>query len=380
MKLWSDRVFINGALIPAAIETDGSYITKVTPRAYCLDDERNLSGFRVLPGYVDTHIHGCDGVDTMDATYEAMNTMSSYLVKHGVTSFCPTTVTAPMEKIHKALKCVKNAMEKGVDGARILGSYVEGPYITVEHKGAHPEQCIREIDLDEVQGLLDSADGTMRTIIIAPEKKNTLEAIAVLRKAGVRVSLGHSSADAEQVEAAMAAGANTVVHIYNGMASLHHRKPGLLGTALIRDCYTELICDGIHVKTLPVQVAARCKANDRMVLITDCMRAGGMPDGEYSLGELDVRVEGGAAYLKVGGSLAGSTLSLDRAVANYQKLGHVSFEDAVLAATANPAAALGISDQVGSLTPGKRADIIVVDDDCTVRFVTMDDEVKVDAI
>lgn len=380
MKLWSDKVLINGCMRPAAIEVTGEYIAKISLRDHCLDDEIDLSGLRVLPGYIDSHIHGCNGVDTMDATYDALNTMSNYLIKHGITSFCPTTVTAPMPKIHNALRCVKDAMEKGLDGARILGSYVEGPYITVEHKGAHSEKFIREINLSEAQELLDSAGGTMRTITIAPEKENTLEAISLFRKAGVRVSLGHSSAESEQVEEALAAGANTVVHLYNGMAPLHHRNPGLLGTALIRDCYTEIICDGFHVKTLSVQIAARCKNRRSVILITDCMRAGGMPDGEYTLGDLDVRVVSGAAYLKVGSSLAGSTLSLDRAVKNYQELGHVSFEDAVLAATENPAAALGLDDRIGTLGIGKRADIIAVDNDCVVRFVTMDNEVKVDAL
>ncbi|MEG2382356.1 MAG: N-acetylglucosamine-6-phosphate deacetylase [Oscillospiraceae bacterium] len=380
MKLWSNQVFLNGSLIPAAIETEGSLITKITPRDHSVEGERNLEGFRVLPGLIDSHIHGCAGADTMDATFEALNTMSCYLVKHGVTSFCPTTVTAPMDKLYKALHCVKDAMDKGVEGAKILGSYVEGPYITVEHKGAHPEELIRELKRSELEEMLAAASGTIRTLTLAPEKEGAVQAIAFLCKNGIRVSLGHSSANSLQVDAALAAGANTVVHLYNGMAPLHHREPGLLGTALIRDCYTEIICDGFHVKSLPLQIAARCKAADRMILITDCMRAGGMPDGEYTLGELEVRVAGGAAYLKDGGSLAGSTLSLDRALINFQALGQASFAEAVLGATANPATALGVYDSLGSLTPGKRADIIALDNASAVRFVTVDGKLLVDEL
>lgn len=380
MKLWSDQVLLNGTLLAAAIETDGPEIRSVELRDHCADGERDLSGYRLIPGLIDTHIHGCAGVDTMDATYDCLDGMSRYLLKHGVTSFCPTTVTAPMDKTLRALACVRDAKARGVSGARILSSYAEGPYITQEHKGAHPEEFIREINLDELREMLEAADGTLGTMILAPEKPGTVEAVRFLRANGVRVSLGHTSASQTDVENALAAGANTAVHLYNGMASLHHRAPGMLGTALVRDCYTEIICDGFHVKSLPMQIAARCKSPDRMILITDCMRAGGMPDGEYLLGELDVRVENGAAYLKEGGSLAGSTLSLDRAVRNYQTLGQVSFTQAVQAATQNPARALGLDAELGSLTPGKRADIVALDGAGEVKLVAVDGQVRIDEI
>lgn len=380
MKLWSNQVLLNGALHPAAIETEGTTIRSVTLRDSCAADERDLSGFRLIPGLIDTHIHGCAGVDTMDATFDCLNEMSRYLLTRGVTSFCPTTVTAPMDKTLRALACVRDARVRGVCGARILGSYAEGPYITTEHKGAHPEEYIRAIDLDEIRAMLEASSGTLRTMILAPEKPQAAEAIRLLRANGVRVSLGHTSATEAEVENALAAGANTVVHLYNGMAPLHHRSPGMVGTALVRSCYTEIICDGFHVKSLPMQIAARCKSPDEMILITDCMRAGGMPDGEYVLGELDVRVEGGAAYLKEGGSLAGSTLSLDRAVRNYQLLGGVSFERAVQAATLNPARALGLDAELGSLTPGKRADIVAMNGDGEVKLVAVDGRVEIDEL
>ena len=378
MKVWSDRVLLNGALQPAALETDGETIRRVTLRERPEHDERNLSGLRLVPGLIDSHIHGCAGADTMDCSYDALEEMSRYLVRHGVTSFCPTTVTAPLDKTEAALRCVSGAMGRGVSGARILGSYAEGPYITREHKGAHPEEYIREIDLAEIERLIQASEGTLRTMILAPEKPGAGEAIALLQAHGVRVSLGHSSAAQAEVEAALAGGADTVVHLYNGMAPLHHRNAGLLGTGLVRSCYTELICDGFHVKSLPIQIAARCKAEDRIILITDCMRAGGMADGDYMLGELAVRVRDGAAYLRDGDSLAGSTLSLDRAVQNFQTLGAVSFERAVRSATENPAAALGLSDRIGSLLPGRLADIVGLDEAGCVRFAAVGGRVCAD--
>ena len=378
MKLWSERVFYNGGLMPACVETEDERITRVVPTERPPKGARSFSTMRLIPGLIDSHIHGCAGADTMDASYDALNTMSEYLVRHGVTSFLPTTVTDTLEKTHAALRCVAETAHRGASGARILGSYAEGPYITEEHKGAHPAELIREISLEEIEGMLQAAQGTLKSMILAPEKPGVEEAVQLLRRHGVRVSLGHSSATSEQTDAALAAGANTVVHLYNGMAPLHHRVPGLLGTALIRDCYTEIICDGFHVKSIPMQIAARCKDPGRVILITDCMCAGGMADGSYMLGELAVRVEHGAAYLMDNDSLAGSTLSLERAVHNYQSLGKATFEQALLAATANPARALGVQDQVGSLTPGKLADVVALNEAGEVCFVMVGGEVRVD--
>ena len=378
MVIWSDRVFVEGRLTEAAISIDGNVIKDVVPGKCPKGTTVNLAGHRVIPGLIDTHIHGSADADTMDATYDALNTMSTYLASHGVTSFVPTTVTASEDNIKAALANVARTMEKGCDGARILGSYVEGPFLDAEHKGAHPEEFLQDISIEAIERVLDGSGGTVLIVAVAPEQPKALEVIEFLLSKGICVSLGHSSAGYEQAMLAVNAGANRFVHIYNGMAQLHHRKPGLLGAGLLSDAYAELICDGHHVAPPAVQIALRCKGPDKIILVSDCMRAGGVPDGDYMLGYLSVVVKDGIARLANGGALAGSTLSLDRALANYIEMTGEPFERAVLAVTENPARSLGLYHKLGSIEPGKLADITALDDNYKPVFVMVDGDIKLD--
>jgi N-acetylglucosamine-6-phosphate deacetylase len=378
MVIWSDRVLIEGRLTEATISVEGSTIKDVTPGKCPKGTTLDFSGYRVIPGLIDTHIHGCAGADTMDATYDALNTMSKYLASHGVTSFLPTTVTASEDCIRSALANVAETIKSGCEGAKILGSYVEGPFLTSEYRGAHQGEYLQDISIELIERILVGSRGTVLNIAVAPEQPQALEAIRYLCSMDINVSLGHSSADYEQTMHAIKAGAKRIVHIYNGMAPMHHREPGLLGAALLSSAYAEIICDGYHIAPPAVEVALRCKGPDKIVLVSDCMRAGGLPDGIYTLGSSPVEVKSGIARLMDGGTLAGSTLSLDVALAKYIEMTGEPFERAVLAVTENPARSLGVYHKIGSIEPGKCADIIALDNCYKPVFVMVDGDIKLD--
>lgn len=375
----SDQVFFDGMLQHAALEVDGASISNVIRGDIpCEGEVINLTGYRVIPGLIDTHMHGGNGFDTMDCKEESVRGMSSYLAGVGVTTFYPTTVTSSKERTADAVRVVADCMEQGVPGAKIGGIYLEGPYITVKMKGAHPEEFIRKIEMDELQYWIDESRGNVRTVALAPEQPGVCETIRKLGQQNITVTLGHSDATYDQTRAAIAAGARAGIHVYNAMRPLHHREPGILGAVLTTDGFAaELICDGIHVHPRSAEIVTRCKKPEDVLLITDCMCAGGMPDGRYHLGELVVLVEGGVARTE-SGALAGSTLKLMDAVKNTVQMVGVPFETALCYATENPARQLGIFEQTGSLEKGKAADIVAIDKDYNVVFTMVDGKILVD--
>lgn len=371
-----DKIYVNGAFCAADMVVEGERIASVGNAAS--GDVLDLTGYHVLPGLIDTHVHGGDGYDTMDCTREAVRGMSMYQLTAGVTTFCPTTVTSPMDKTELALRTVADCMDEGLPGAKSAGVYLEGPYINPMMKGAHPEEFIRNLNIDELARLLETSRGTIRTVALAPEKPGAPEAVEYLVKRGVTVTLGHSNATYEETMACIQRGARAAVHIYNAMRPLHHREPGILGAALSTDGFAvEAICDGIHVHPKSMELVMRCKRPEDVVLITDCLCAGGMADGQYKLGELAIRVENGIART-LGGALAGSTMKLAKALYNVEQLMGVPFETAVRFATENPARQLGIFDKVGSLAAGKYADMIAVDESCNVVLTMVSGKILFD--
>lgn len=326
----------------------------------------DLTGYKVLPGLIDMHIHGANSYDTMDVSYEALNEISKYLAQNGITAFLPTTMTVKWESSLKAVENIDKAMKKGVDGAEIIGSYVEGPYITKEHKGAQPEAFIRDLDINDIEELISASNNSIKVLTIAPEKENTIEAIKFLTARGIEVSLGHTNATFEQTKKAIENGARIGVHTFNGMRGLHHREPGVVGALLaIDDVYTELIADTIHVNPAVMKILVKCKGVDKVCLISDCMRAGGLDDGEYILGELEVVVKDSIPRLKTG-SLAGSTLKLINAVKNMIQKVNIDPLDAVHMASLVPAKILKMDDMIGSIKQNKKANLTVIDDDYNV--------------
>ncbi|MCS2156274.1 N-acetylglucosamine-6-phosphate deacetylase [Scandinavium sp. H11S7] len=313
----------------------------------------------LCPAYIDNHVHGGAGVDVMDDAPDTLDRLAMYKAREGVGGFLPTTVTAPVKAIHGALERIAQRYESGGRGAQVLGSYLEGPYFTPQNKGAHPPELFRELTLAELDGLIAVSRQTLRVVALAPEKPDALLAIRHLKQRGVKVMLGHSAATYDQTRAAFDAGADGLVHCFNGMTGLHHREPGMVGAGLTDPrAWLELIADGHHVHPAALRLCSCC-ARDRVVLITDAMQAAGMPDGRYSLCGEDVEMHDGIVRTASGG-LAGSALSLDAAVRNMVERAGVAPEDAIHMASLHPARLLGIDHQLGSLKPGKRANVIAL--------------------
>lgn len=330
---------------------------------------------KIFPGLIDIHVHGGNGYDVMDASYRAVNELSKYKLREGVTSFCPTTLTAPMEKTMAAIENINYAVRKGVEGAKIAGMFLEGPYIDKKRRGAHPEDFIREISVQELESLLAVGEKNIRSVAIAPECSGAIDAIRCLTDQGVSVRIGHSSASYEQTIAAVDAGATVAIHTYNAMSSFNHRQVGMVGAVLLDDrIFCEAIVDLIHVDRNAFRLLLKCRGSDKIVLITDCMMAGGLNDGNYKLGELDVTVKAGVA--RTGdGALAGSTLDMMSAVKNLVSMG-ISCFDAVKMASIIPARAIGIDQKTGSISVGKQADFICVDSSLNLQKIFIDGQSK----
>ncbi|HFQ4854763.1 TPA: N-acetylglucosamine-6-phosphate deacetylase [Vibrio vulnificus] len=339
----------------------------------------DLCAVSLMPGLIDSHVHGSQGCDVMDATHASLNTMSRYFASLGVTAFVATTVTAPVAKIRAALAQVAKSKQQGVEGAEILGAYLEGPYFTEKNKGAHPTQWFRELAVEELDNWISYSDNQLLKVALAPEKEGALAAIRYLANQGISVMLGHTDASYQQVKLALDAGAKGIVHCYNGMRGLHHRDPGVVGAGLLHpECYVEMIADGHHVHPAAIEVAHRC-CGSRMTLITDAMCATGMPDGQYTLGEYQVEMKQGVVTTQEGG-LAGSTLTLIEGVKNIQRWLNLPFEQAWLMASHTPAKSLGIQHQLGTLEVGKRASMVALGSDFSIDKTWVNGRLVFDAV
>ncbi|OAT33085.1 N-acetylgalactosamine-6-phosphate deacetylase [Buttiauxella ferragutiae ATCC 51602] len=310
----------------------------------------------LCPAYIDIHVHGGDGVDVMDDDPGVLERLAIHKAREGVGGWLPTTVTAPLADIERALQRIAQRYYHGGPGASVLGSYLEGPYFTPQNKGAHPPELFRELDIAELDRLIEVSQNTLRVVALAPEKPAALEAIKHLKSCDVRVMLGHSAASYEETLMAFDAGADGLVHCFNGMTGLHHRNPGMVGAGLSdKRAWLELIADGHHVHPAVMNICCHC-AKSQIVLITDAMSAAGMPDGDYSICGHPVTMQNGIVRTGSGG-LAGSTLSLDAAVRNLVNSAGVAAEDAIHMASLHPAKMLGLENSLGSLAVGKRANL-----------------------
>lgn len=325
----------------------------------------DLQGHNVIPGLIDIHIHGTSGADVMDGEIASLETIVGALPQEGTTSFLATTMTQSDDHISQALKnaanFIKNHQQPGQ--AEVLGVHLEGPFVNPSMAGAQPVDFIVLPEISLFEKWQKLAEGTIKLVTLAPEQKGGLELIQHLKQHGVVISIGHSNATFAQVQKAMAAGATQVTHLFNQMKGLHHREPGVAGAALLlEELYAELIVDGIHVCPEMIQLAYQSKKSEKLILITDSMRAKCLQNGNYDLGGQLVIVKDGTAELQ-NGTLAGSVLKLDDAMKNMlHYCDDCTLEDVINMTSRNPAKQLNISHRKGSIAVGKDADIVVLDD------------------
>ena len=327
-------------------------------------------GMYLSPGFIDLHNHGNNGADAMDATYEALDTMSKFHIKNGVTGFLATTLTASRENTFKAIKNAVDFMgQKYNGGSQVLGLYLEGPYFSQIKKGAQPAEYIVDIDLDEIAGYIEAGKGKIKILALAPELEKSRDAIHFLKEKGITISAGHTNATYAEAMDGINNGITEATHLYNGMRTLSHKEPGVLAACLLdsRVC-CEMICDGIHVNPATMKIAVKMKGRDKIALVTDSLRGNGLPDGKYMDDGRMVIVKDNQVRLE-DGTLAGSTLTLNRAVKNMVEKVGVSLCDAVLMASYNPAKQIGEAGRKGSIDIGKDADLVIFDNEVNVKTV-----------
>jgi N-acetylglucosamine-6-phosphate deacetylase len=327
----------------------------------------DAAGCFVVPGLIDTHVHGSHGDDVTAADPEGIRRVSRALLRYGTTSWLPSTVSVEHESLLRCLEACVEAGRNPEPAAEILGVHVEGPFINPRKRGAHPERVLRDPDHDQCREYLRAAPGMMKIMTLAPELPGGLELVRLLADNGVIPSLGHSEADYATALEAIDAGATHATHLYNAMPALHHRQPNLTTACLNEPAIrAELILDGVHVAPEMARLAARAKGARGIVLVTDALAAVGCPDGTYVLGDLEVRVSGASCTLP-DGTIASSMLTMNYALRNMIEFTGAGVVEAAHAASLLPAELCGAADRKGSLEVGKDADVAVLAADFSVR-------------
>lgn len=368
------RLIKNGVVFEHKKGFDKKDILIENGRISKIQKEINLRGCEVLdacgcyvvPGFIDIHTHGAKGLDVMTPNFETLESLSLFYASKGVTSFLPTVLTASLEEINDALENIKNAIEKGTKGSKIIGINMEGPFINYRNKGAQPGEHIITPTVELIEGFIKRSGNNIRLMTIAPEVSGAMEVVEYFKGKGITFAAGHSSLDYSSAINAFNAGFNHITHLFNAMTGIHHREPGLAGAALDSENVTvEIIADGIHVDPAVVRMAIKCKTPHKVVLITDSTVGAGIEEGVLSFGGQKIIVKNGSAVLE-NGVLAGSTLTMADGVKNMVEKFNVSLEDAVIMASENPARVINVESRKGSLSYGKDADIVILDSDIRV--------------
>jgi N-acetylglucosamine-6-phosphate deacetylase len=360
----TDKALIFDDKIIAILDVDDFEKTRFAQNSLVI----NANGFYVSPGFIDLHIHGAGGKDTMDGTLTGLETISESIAKNGVTGFLPTTLSMESEKIYQALDAISLAMRKEPVGAKILGAHMEGPFLSPVYFGAHDVEYLQKADFQFIENYLD----VIKIITFAPEEDPEFRFIKqVLAESGIVLSMGHTNADYETAMKALKLGVSHATHLFNAMPPFLHRAPGPVGSVLNSHVTYELIADTIHVHPALFQILLNSKGNDKMILVTDSTRAAGMEAGIWELGGQKVITDGNSARL-ADGKLAGSIIGMNEAVHNILEHTKLEIHEAVGLASINPAKLIGLDQAKGSIEIGKDADIIFFDDKLNVKLTIME--------
>ncbi|MEJ8764347.1 N-acetylglucosamine-6-phosphate deacetylase [Oceanobacillus sp. HCA-5259] len=357
------RVVIRDGLIEQIVAEDG-LAEDIPPQAQVIDAKHEY----LIPGFIDTHIHGAAGADVMDAMPDALQTMAEFLPKEGTTAFLATTITQATEKIEQALRNIANFKSKP-GKSEVIGVHLEGPFIEKTKAGAQPVEYIQKPDMGLFNRWQELAGNKIKMITLAPEHDPEGNFIRYLNETGVTVSAGHTDAAFSELKRAVRQGVRQLTHLCNAMNGIHHRDIGAVGAALLlEELHAELIADGIHVSDEMLQLVYHNMGSGRLTLITDAMRAKGLPPGDYELGGQPVKVTEDRAVL-ADGTLAGSILSMQEAVKKmFKLLDGVGIRDIIQMASVNPAKQAGVYDRKGSITVGKDADLLIVDAELNIKY------------
>lgn len=369
------KVVLKDKIIDSNVYIEDEYICEISKRQPEDEQVFDAKGLYLSPGFIESHCHGRGGSDFMYPSFEDLNTITTNSIKTGVTSILATTMTMSKEDTLSAIKNIAANMDK-VEGSKVLGIHMEGPFFNVRYKGAQPAEFMIAPTIENYKAFVGANGHLIKKISLAPELDNADKLIEYLVKEGVTVSLGHTDATYDQTIVGINAGATSSTHTFNAMTPLTHRNPGVVGAVMESDqVYAELILDGIHVSFPAARVLLKAKGLDKVVLITDSMEASGLEEGQYQIGNQAVFVKDNAVRLE-SGSLAGSVLAMNIAVKNaYQQFG-ITINEAVNLASYNPAKNLNLID-LGEIAVNKKADLIMFDEKFNVNFVMIDGEVRI---
>lgn len=372
MIIKNGEAYIDGSFKQVNISIANGMITALDEATISKTEDEvvDVTGLYVLPGLIDIHTHGCMGQDFCNGTEEALRTMAEYELSQGITSFCPTSMTYDEETLGKLFQTAATYVKKPISqAAEVIGINMEGPYIAKEKIGAQNPKYLQLPDVEAFKRLQEKAKGLIRLVDIAPELEGATAFIKQL-KDQVNISLAHTNADYATASQAFELGANHVTHLFNAMPGFAHREPGVIGAAADKDkIFVEMICDGVHLHPATVRAAYKLFGADRVVLISDSMEATGLPDGQYQLGGLPVTKTGNRAVNTGTATIAGSVTSLLDCLRWTVEVANIPLEKAIAGATINPARSIGMENNIGSLTVGKKADIIILDKALNLKYI-----------